>query len=64
MSIFSIGDKVVLTAAMKRAAIEPEKYESGTVEYVWSLGVVDVKWNGIDHPISMRNDEVEKEVQA
>lgn len=54
----NIGDKVTLTPAMRRAATEPEKYEVGTIVRLGSWGIVDVLWNGIDHPIGMRNDEI------
>lgn len=53
-----IGDKVTLTSAMKQAATEPEKYEVGTIVRLGSWGIVDVLWNGIDHPIGMRSDEI------
>lgn len=58
MNNFSVGDKVVLIVDMKRAALEPEKYESGIVTHIGSWGIVDVRWNGFDRPISMRNDEI------
>ena len=58
MHSFSIGDKVALTPAMKRASIDPEKYGTGIVMEIGSWGVVKVLWNGIDHPIAMRSDEI------
>ncbi len=54
----NIGDKVTLTPAMKRAAEEPEKYEVGIIVELGSGGIVDVLWNGIDHPIGVRSDEI------
>ena len=54
----NIGDKVTLTPAMKRAAVQPEKYEVGVIVRLGSWGIVDVLWNGIDHPIGVRSDEI------
>ena len=54
----NIGDKVTLTPVMRRAATEPEKYEVGTIVRLGSWGIVDVLWNGIDHPIGMRSIEL------
>ena len=54
----NIGDKVTLTPVMRRAATEPEKYEVGTIVRLGSWGIVDVLWNGIDHHIGMRSDEI------
>ena len=58
MAAYQIGDRVTLTPAMKRAAIEPERYESGTIVRIGSWNTIDVLWNGIDHPITIRSDEV------
>lgn len=55
---FSVGCKVVLTESMRRACVEPEKYETGTVTRVGAWNVYDVQWNGFDRPISMRADEI------
>ncbi len=55
---FNVGDKVELTPAMKRAAIHPEKYQRGTVVRIGSWGTVDVQWNGIEKPITVRSDEI------
>ena len=52
MAAYQIGDRVMLTPAMKRAAIEPERYESGTIVRIGSWNTIDVLWNGIDHPIT------------
>lgn len=64
---FDIGDTVTLTAEMQEvardAAAKPEMYESGTVTRIGSWGIVDVLWKGIDHPISMRSDEIERSVK-
>lgn len=64
MDSYQIGDRVTLTPAMKRAAIEPERYESGTIVGVGSWNTVDVLWNGIDHPITIRSDEVVESVKG
>ena len=56
---FYVGDKVRLTKNMKRVARHPEQYESGVVTRIGSWGIVDVQWNGIDHPIEVRFDEIE-----
>lgn len=55
---FQIGDKVELTPAMKRAATRPERYQRGTVVRIGSWGTVDVQWNGIERPITVRSDEL------
>ena len=57
---YKVGDKVKLTDAMKKAAVEPEKYQEGiiTTSNYGAWNVVEVKWNGIDHPICMRKDEI------
>lgn len=60
MRDFKIGDKVVLTDAMKRIQVKPERFESGIVTYVGSWNVVYVKWNGTDKAIGMRAYEIEK----
>ena len=57
---FEIGDKVTLTDAMKNAAVEPEKYQEGTVTNIGSWRIVEVMWNGFDHPISVREDEIRR----
>ena len=57
---FSNGDVVTLMPRVKAVCVEPEKYERGIVtddRGYW--GVYDVKWNGVDHPIGMRADEIE-----
>lgn len=56
---FSLGDVVELTPSAKVANVEPGKYERGVVvdpSGVWNI--YGVKWNGIDHPIGMRADEI------
>ena len=58
---FSIGDVVTLTPRAKAVCVEPEKYECGMVtddSGIWNI--YDVKWNGIDHSIGMRADEIER----
>ena len=59
MSSFQIGDKVQLTPRMRCAAVDPGRYEAGTVTRIGSWGIVDVQWNGVERPIGMRSDEVE-----
>lgn len=59
MREFKVGDNVVLTEAMRRAAYHPEKYKSGVVTGVGSWGIIYVAWNGIDRPIGVRSDEIE-----
>ena len=56
-----IGDKVTLTPQMMRLqdAQGRRKYESGIVTGVGSWGCVDVKFIGIDHVITMRQDELQ-----
>ena len=56
---FSKGDVVTLTPRVKAVNVEPEKYERGIVtddSGIWNI--YDVKWNGIDHSIGMRADEI------
>lgn len=54
----NIGDKVTLAPAMKCVATMPEKYEVGIIVRPGAWNIVDVLWNGIDHPIGMRSDEI------
>lgn len=54
-----VGDGLRLTKAMEWAAMQSEKYQSGTVTRIESWGTVDVQWNGIDHPTIVRSDEIE-----
>ena len=57
---FSNGDVVTLTPRAKAVNVEPEKYEQGIVtDDSGSWNIYEVKWNGIDHPIGMRADEIE-----
>ena len=56
---FSNGDVVTLTPRVKAVCVEPEKYERGVVtddSGIWNI--YEVKWNGIDHSIAMRGDEI------
>ena len=53
-----VGCNVKLTDSMQLHCAEPEKYVIGTVTKIGSWGVVNVKWNGIGHPIEMREDEI------
>lgn len=56
---FMAGDVVELAPSVKAVAVEPWKYERGVVtNALGSWGIYDVKWNGIDHPIGMRSDEI------
>lgn len=57
---FSKGDVVTLTPRVKAVNVEPERYERGVVtdaSGIWNI--YDVKWNGVDHPIGMRADEIQ-----
>ena len=56
-----IGDKVTLTPQVMRWQDEHGKlkYESGIVTGIGSWGCVDVKFIGIDHEITMRQDELQ-----
>ena len=56
-----IGDKVTLTPQVMRwqDAQGRRKYESGIVTGIGSWGCVDVKFIGIDHVITMRQDELQ-----
>lgn len=58
---FAAGDVVELTPSCRAVNATPEKYERGIVtddRGYW--GVYDVKWNGVDHPIGMRSDEIQR----
>ena len=55
---FHVGSTVVLTDAVRRVNVAPEKYERGVVVGGGSWNVWDVQWNGFDWPISMRGDEI------
>lgn len=58
---FSKGDVVTLAPIAKAVCVEPEKYERGIVtDDSGSWNIYDVKWNGIDHPIGMRADEIQR----
>ena len=60
---FHIGSTVTLTEAVRRVNAAPEKYQIGKVVEVGSWNIYQVLWNGFDHPISMRGDEI-MEVEA
>lgn len=60
MQNLKIGDKVKLTASMKAASVEPERYQEGIITDFHSWKIVEVQWNGHAHPICMRLDEIEK----
>ena len=53
------GEKVVLNDELKRIVDDPDKYGIGEITKVGSWGIVYVKWEGIDDPIGMREDELE-----
>lgn len=56
---FATGDVVELSQSAKAVNVRPEFYERGVVtNAIGSWGIYDVKWNGIDHPIGMRADEI------
>lgn len=56
-----IGDKVTLTPQVMRWQDEQgkRKYEIGIVTVIGSWGCVNVKFIGIDHEITMRQDELQ-----
>lgn len=57
---FMAGDVVELSPSAKAVNVRPECYERGVVtNALGSWGVYDVKWNGVDHPIGMRADEIQ-----
>ncbi len=58
MNNFHVGSTVVLTDAVRRVNVAPEKYERGVVVGGGPWNVWDVLWNGFDHPIGMRGDEI------
>lgn len=55
----NIGTNVKLTDQMNRAVSHPEKYGRGVVTKTCTHGIVEIQWDGIDHPICMRLDEIE-----
>lgn len=56
---FAAGDVVELTPSARAVNVSPEKYKRGVVtNALGSWDIYDVKWNGIDHPIGMRSDEI------
>lgn len=50
---YFIGDKVELSYPL-----EEYKNKTGIVTRVGAWNIYDVKWDGIDCPISMRGDEI------
>ena len=56
----AVGDKVTLTDILMNAVAHPEKYQVGEVTEIGTHSVVSVKWNGINRPIDMREDELKK----
>ena len=58
-TIYQVGEKVTLTDEMKKVCVEPEKYQNGIItQGTGPWGIVEVLWNGYDHPIGMRTDEI------
>lgn len=58
---FSNGDVVTLMPRVKAVCVEPEKYGRGIVtDDSGSWNIYEVKWNGIDYPIGMRSDEIQR----
>lgn len=55
---FFVGQKVTLTESMRRVSIDPSNTHFGVIVRVGSWNIYDVQWNGIDHPIGMRGDEL------
>lgn len=58
---FAVGDVVELSPSAKIHNAEPEKYKRGVVtSALYSWGIYEVKWNGVDHPIGMCSDEIQR----
>ena len=56
---FSIGSTVVLADSVRRVCKAPERYQTGKVVVeIGSWNIFEVLWNGFDHPIAMRADEI------
>jgi hypothetical protein len=63
-ALMKIGDKVTLRPELMRlqddAGYSPSyKYKSGIVTYCGSWNIIGVKFIGIDHPIYVREDELQ-----
>jgi hypothetical protein len=63
-ALVKIGDKVTLRPELMRlhddAGYSPSyKYKSGIVTYCGSWNIIGVKFIGIDHPIYVREDELQ-----
>lgn len=57
---FYEGAVVRLAETVRRVCEEPKRYQRGVVtEKTGPWGVCRVQWNGVDHPICMRSDEIE-----
>lgn len=59
-----IGDKVTLRPELMRLHDDAgfstsDKYKSGIVTYCGSWNIIGVKFIGIDHPIYVREDELQ-----
>lgn len=59
-----IGDKVTLKPELMRLHDDvgfssSDKYKSGIVTYCGSWNIIGVKFIGIDHPIYVREDELQ-----
>ena len=57
---FSVGSTVALSESVRRVCTNSEKFQTGTVMKIHSWGVVEVQWNGTEHPILMREDELKQ----
>lgn len=60
----NIGDKVTLKPDLMRLHDDAgfsssDKYQSGIVTYCGSWNIIGVKFIGIDHPIYVREDELQ-----
>ena len=56
--VFAVGSKVTLNKSMQRSCVNPDKYRTGVVTQVHSWNIYGVQFSGIDHPISIRGDEL------
>ena len=63
-ALMKIGDKVTLRPELMRlhddaGCSRSDKYKSGIVTYCGSWNIIGVKFIGIDHPIYVREDELQ-----
>lgn len=55
---FSVGDRVTLSASMRSACGNDERYAYGIVTRIGSWDIVDVRFCGISQDIGVRSDEI------